>query len=110
MFIYEHETYSEYYYDLESRMQQCKQEFLERLSSIVHPNYIEPFASALTYAYNEGHEDAMNISEKLKLTEFNFLAFLDKSEEFERLLQKEENDKLLDYVNFDEEKQYDCNY
>lgn len=83
---------------LEKRMQQCKQDCLEALTGIVHPEYINKIAIVLAYAYDQEDDVAQSIASDLNLDELNFLAVLDREKDFEVALidqlQKDYEDNL----------------
>ena len=100
MYNYEPDTNSEYYMELEKRMYQSQQDCLEALASIVHPKYLEKFASILSYSYQEGHGDALNIADELKLNESHFFALAERKKDFEQYLIAESEENYIYSLDF----------
>lgn len=87
---------------LQNRMQQCKQECLDALAGIVHPDYINKFAGVLSYAYEQDDIDAHNIASELNLNHLNFLAVLDLEKDFENALFEQQEREYLESMTFEE--------
>lgn len=87
---------------VEKRMYQCKQDCLEALAGIVHPKFINKFATVLAYAYEQDDTDAHNIASELNLDHLNFLAVLDLEQAFEKALFDEQERDYYESMTFEE--------
>ncbi len=74
---------------IEKEMDNRREEFLNKLSGIVHPKYRQQFAYILATAYVDGEYDAESLIDELDLGKIDICAMLDDRDAFEELLLKE---------------------
>lgn len=73
------------------KMHDYKSQALDKLRSIVHPDYLEDFAKLLSYAEFDESPHAKSLADKLNLNKLHFLAIDECKNEFE--------EELLNYGN-----------
>lgn len=60
---------------IEREMHDLRADFLDRVATYVHPEYIEAFAGLITKGFHEEIVEAEKIAHKLNLTQRHFAAF-----------------------------------
>lgn len=75
-------------------MYNLKHDAMERIDTIIHPEYAAEFRQLLAYGLNQGSPEAKTIARKLGLGQQHFAALDDDSQELSRLIDKEMFDSI----------------
>lgn len=79
-----------YYYEyIKEEMHIRRDKALTKLSSIIHPAYVDDFATMIHYSWQEGLPEAETIAETFDLEPIDFVALQKDVGSFEELLIKE---------------------
>ena len=78
-------------------MYSLKHDALERISTVVHPEYEADFIKLLTLGYSEGDQNAENIARKLGLTQSHFTALEEDSKAMRKIVDRELFERMPDY-------------
>jgi len=89
-----------YYYEyIKEEMYKRRDQVLTKLSSIVHPAYVDDFAKMLHLSWLEDLHEAHTIAESFDLDPIDFVAIAKDMKEFEELLMKEKEQMYVgDYA------------